>query len=205
MGEESTREVTDFDVEAEWKGVEKLLAQKASAAWGMAVVEAHKIFRQTLMEVSFGDDVEEQIHNAAELFSDMTKLMQAHELYLQVRDEINYMPTKDDAQKATDIFLKAILDMTGRDFIVQGVWHRLNNNLNFFWGNHPKFLVYVLSGILGFVATVWILDKSPVGRWFGDLAIGFSEFVVGNEPLLIGLLVAWFIALVLSLVYFRKK
>jgi hypothetical protein len=205
MNEDETSEAITFDVEGEWKRVEKLLSQKSSPSWSMAVVEAHKIFRQTLKEVSFGDTVDEQIQNASEIFRDMTKILQSHELYQDIVDEVDYQVTQEDAKKATGILLRAILDMTGRDFISQGLWHRMNNSLNFFWGNHPKFLVYVLSGLLAFVAVVWTLDKSPFGKWFTDLSVGFSEFIVDSESLLIGLVVAWFIALILSVVYFRKR
>ena len=205
MGSEDDNEVMSFDVEGEWKRVEKLLSQKSSSSWNVAVIEAHKIFRQILQEVSFGDTTDEQIHNASEIFRNMTKILQAHELYLKIVDEIDFSAKQEDAKKATDILLRAILDMTGRDFVSQGLWHKINNNLNFFWGNHPKFLVYVLSGILGFVAVVWTLDKSSLGKWLTELSVGFSEFIVGNEPLLIGILVAWAIAIVLSVVYFRKK
>lgn len=205
MGNEDIDEMVNFDVEMEWKRVEKLLSQKSSSSWNVAMIEAHKIFRQTLDEVSFGDTTEEKIHNASEILENMTKLLQAHELYLNIVNVIDYQAKQEDVKRATDVILRAILDMMGRDFERRGIWHQINNSLNFFWGNHPKFLVYVISGILGFVGVVWILDKNPVGKWFVDLAVGFSEFIVSSEVILIGLLAVWFIALALHFIYFRKK
>lgn len=205
MNYDETNEAIGFDVEAEWVMVDKLLSQKTPAAWGMAVVTAHKIFSQAISEISFGETTEEQIHNAAEVIGDMTKLLQADELYYKVVNEVGYLPTQEDAKTASGIMLRVILDMTGRDFQQMGAWHRLNNNLNFFWGNHPRFLVYVLSGVLLFVGVVWALDQTPIGKWLTDLAVGFAEFVVGNEALLIGLMVAWLIAMILSAVFYRRR
>lgn len=192
-------------VEEEWQRVDKLLSQKNEAGWALAVVEAHKIFCQVLREVSFGETVDEQVHNAGELFKDMTGVLAAHDVYQRIIHEVGYSLKRKDVQKSTDALLQAILDMVGRDFEARGFWHRLSNSLNFFWGHHPRSLAGLLAGLLLFVVLVWFLADTAAGRWAVDLTVGFSRFVLSWTVLVVLLLVALLIAVILSLTYFEGR
>ncbi len=188
-----------ISVEAEWKRVEQLLASKEDAAWAMAVVEAFKIFHQVLDEVSFGETVEEQIHNAGELFRDVRGVLAAEKVYQHILGKVGHRITKSDASKASAAFLQAILDMIGRDWESRGWLDRWLSGLNYFWGTHPKALVGFLAGILIFVVLVWFLADTDLGKWVAGLMVGFAHFVLDNPILLIALGAALVISILLGM------
>lgn len=203
MDDEDTQE--SFEVESEWQQVNRLLSQKSEAGWTLAMIEAHKIFCQVLSEVSFGETIDEQIHNAGELFKDMGGILAAHDTYQRIVSEVGYRPTRKDAQKGSEALFQAVLDMVGRDFEAKGFWHRLANSLNFFWGHHPRSLAGLLAGLLLFVISVWFLADTMPGRWVVDLTVGFSRFILSRTVLVVLLLVALLIAIILSLTYLGRR
>ena len=195
----------NFEVESEWKQVDQMLAQKNEASWALAVVEAHKIFRQIMGEVSFGETVDDQIHNAGELFKNMSAVLAAHEMYQKITSEVGYKVKRTEAKKAADALLQAVLDMVGRDFEPRGFWHQLANSTNFFWGHHPRTLAGFLAGLLVFVVLVWFLSDTVAGRWAVDLIVGFARFVLSWTVLIVLLLVALLLAVILSFTYLERR
>ena len=195
----------NFEIESEWKQVDQLLVQKNEASWILAVVEAHKIFRQVVKEVSFGETVDDQIHNAGELFKNMSALLTAHEMYQKITSEVRYKVKRAEAKKAVDALLQAVLDMVGRDFEPRGFWHRLVNSTNFFWGHHPRILAGFLAGLLIFVVLVWFLSDTLAGQWIVGLVVGFAKFVLSQTVLVVLLLAALLLAVILSFAYLERR
>ncbi|MFH0905348.1 MAG: hypothetical protein V1826_01345 [bacterium] len=196
----------DFEIEEEWRRVEELLAKNGnSALWSMAVIEAHKIFDQVLDEVSFGEAVDEKIHNAGELFKNINALLEADEVYRRIVNEVGYRVKRDEARRMCDALIQAILDMIGRDFETRGFWQRTFNSVNYFWGHHPKLLAGVIAGFLVFVVAVWLLADTVLGRWIVDLVVGFSRFVLSRTALVIGLVAAFVLALGLGVAYLEGR
>ncbi|OGB73646.1 hypothetical protein A3K24_02275 [candidate division Kazan bacterium RIFCSPHIGHO2_01_FULL_44_14] len=195
----------DFEVETEWKRVTILLNRKDEPALSMAVLEAHKIFRQILNEVSFGGTIDDQIHNAGELFKDINGVLAADLVQQHIVEQVGHRITKADAQTACDALMKAILDMVGRDFELQGFWHRWANGLNYFWGHHPRLLAGLLAGILAFVVLIWFLADTLMGQWVASLLVGFAHFILGWSGLIIGLVVAIIISLAIGLTYADRQ
>lgn len=193
---ERAEEKDGYIVEEEWKRVEAGLAQKQTEAWSVAIIEAHKIFRDVLAEVSFGANLDEQIGNVEELFSNLPALMHAQMIWMRVMDEPGYRPTKTDAKKACDGLMQGILDMIGRDFHSQNWWHRMNNGLNYFWGHHPRLLTWVIGILLIVVVVTWFLTELAVGKWVVGLVVGFAQFVI-ERPGLFGGLVGLFLLVAL--------
>lgn len=204
MDDEITTEA-DFDVERQWKRVEALLGRKDESAWAMAVVEAHKVFRQVLNEVSFGETVDDQIHNAGELFKDISSVLAADLVQQHIISQIGHRVTQPDARKACDDLMRAILDMVGRDFERQGLWHRWANGLNYFWGHHPRLLAGLLAGLLALVVLVWFLADTHLGQWLTTLIVGFARFVLGWSGLVVGLVVVLIIALLAGSAYVDRQ
>lgn len=194
-----------ISIEAEWKRVEQLLAAKEDAAWEMAVVEAFKIFHQVLDEVSFGETVEEQIHNAGELFRDVRGVLAAEKVYQHILSKIGHRVTKGDANKASAAFLQAILDMVGRDWESRSWLDRWLSGLNYFWGTHPRMLAGCLAGVLIFVVLVWFFADTALGRWLGGLIVGFAHFVLSSPALMIALGVALVISMLLGMTFSGRR
>ncbi|AKM85032.1 TPA: hypothetical protein DHW58_00940 [Patescibacteria group bacterium] len=195
----------DFEVETEWKRVVALLDRKDEPAWAMAVIEAHKVFRQVLGEVSFGATTDDQIHNASELFKDINSVLAADLVQQHIVNQVGHRITKADAQKACDALMRAILDMVGRDFELQGFWHRWANGMNYFWGHHPRLLAGLLASVLIFIALIWFLADTHLGQWFTTVLVGFAHFVLGWTGLLIGLISALLISLLVSFSYIERQ
>lgn len=192
-------------VEAEWKRVEQLLTAKEDTAWAIAVVEAFKIFHQVLDEVSFGETVEERIHNAGELFRDIRGVLAAEKVYQHILGKINHRVTKSDANKACTAFLQAILDMIGRDWERRGWLDRWLSGLNYFWGTHPRMLAGCLAGVLIFVVLIWFLADTDLGKWLTGLMVGFAHFVLGSPILLIALGAALVISMLLGMTFSGRR
>ncbi len=205
MDELQTTTKDTVSVEAEWKRVEQLLATKDDASWAMAVVEAAKIFRQVLDEVSFGEGVEERIRNAGELFRDVKALLSAEKVYQHILGHIGHRITKTDASKASSAFLQGILDMIGRDWKERGWFERWTTGLNYFWGTHPRMLIGFLAGILIFVLLVWFLAKVEIGKWLVGLAVGFADFMLASPVLLGGLGLALVISILLGIAFSGRR
>jgi len=192
-------------VEAEWKRVEQLLGGRDDAVWGMAMIEAFKIFHQVLDEVSFGETVEEQIHNAGELFRDIRGVLAAEKVYRHIVQDVGHRVTKGDANKASAALLQAILDMIGRDWQERNWWDRWLSGLNYFWGTHPKLLAGLLIGAFLFIALIWFLADTEIGKWLAGLLVGFSHFVLGSVVLMVALGAAIVISLLLSLAFTDRR
>lgn len=193
---ERAEEKDGYIVEQEWKRVEAGLGQKQAEAWAIAVVEAHKIFRDVLSNVSFGQNLDEQIRNVEELFSNLPALMNAQVVWMRVMDEPGYRPNKTEAKKTCDSLMQAILDLIGRDFHGQSWWHRLNNGLNYFWGHHPRLLTWAIGTLLIVVVVTWFLTELAIGQWLVGLVVGFAQFVI-ERPGLFGSLVGVFLVVAL--------
>lgn len=194
-----------FVVEDEWKRVDELLNKQSAAAWGMAVVEARKIFRQVLKEVSFGETIDDMIHNARELFKNLGAILEADLVSQKVINEVGYKVTKTQAKKSCDALIQGILDMIGRDFEPKSFSQKLANSMNFFWGHHPRLLSGVLGGLIILIVAVWFLADTSIGQWIVNLVVGFSRFVM-SWTLLIGLLVAAFLVTIgISFAYFERR
>jgi len=195
----------EFEVETEWKRVTALLNRKDEPAWAIAVLEAHKVFRQILNEVSFGETVDDQIHNAGELFKDINSVLTADLVQQHIVDQVGHRITKADAQIACDALMRAILDMVGRDFELQGFWHRWTNGLNYFWGHHPRLLAGMLASILACVVLIWFLADTSIGQWVVTLLVGFAHFVLGWSGLVVGLVGAIIISSLIGLAYIDRQ
>jgi len=194
-----------FEIEDEWKRVDELLGRNNAAAWGMAVVEARKIFRRVLKEISFGESIDDMIHNAGDLFKNLRAILEADQIEQKVINEVGYKITKKEAKKSCDALIQGILDMIGRDFEPKSFWQRTVNNMNFFWGHHPKLLAGILGGLLVFIVAVWFLADTDIGQWITNLIVGFARFVM-SWTLLLGLLVATFLITVgISFAYFEHR
>jgi hypothetical protein len=192
-------------VEAEWKRVDKLLASKEDASWAMAALEAFKIFYQVLSEVSFGETTEDKIHNAGELFKDVRSVLAAEKVCRHILEDVGHRVTKNDATKATNALLQAILDMIGRDWKGRGWFDQWLSSLNYFWGTHPKLLAGFLAGIAFFVALTWFLADTEIGKWLTKLLVGFAHFVLGAPILMIALGAAIVVSLLLSMAFTDRR
>lgn len=177
----------EVSVETEWRRVEQLLEGKDDASWGMAVVEAFKIFHQVLDEVSFGGTAEDKIHNAGELFRDVRGVLSAEKVYRHILTEAGHRVKKSDANKSCTAFLQAILDMIGRDWEERSWWDRWTASLNYFWGTHPRLLAGGLALILLAIVITWFFTETDLGTWLLMLWVGFANFIL-NSPVVLGLI-----------------
>lgn len=194
-----------FEIEAEWKRVDELLGRNSAAAWGMAVVEARKIFRQVLKEVSFGDNIDDMINNAGDLFKNLGAILEADQVSQKVVNEVGYKVTKQEAKKSCDALIQGILDMIGRDFEPKSYWQKLSNSMNFFWGHHPKLLAGIWGGLIVLIVVVWFLADTDIGQWITNLVVGFSRFVMSWTALFGILIVVFLVTVGISWVYLERQ
>lgn len=194
MGELHSNE-TGPEIERSWKRVEKLLSKKDEAANALAVIEAYKIFDVVLDVVSYGPTTDDKIRHAAGLFRDEGKVLEATALYHKAVEQVGFVMTSKQARFACEWMMNGILDLVGRDYEPKSWNVRLVNNLNYFWGHHPKFLTLFVVSVLAFVAIVWFLADTVAGQFLTGLGVGFARFVVDNPVLMLSLLlvlgVAW--------------
>jgi hypothetical protein len=193
------------EIEQEWKRVDRLLAKKDEASSAIAVVEAQKIFVQVLEEVSYGATVDDKIYNAAGLFGNVGKILEAQILYEDIVLEIGYVVKNQEAKAACDAWLSGVMDLLGRDFEPRGTWAKMGNSLNFFWGHHPKFLTGLLLAVLGYVAMVWFFTDMAVGQWLAMVGAGFARFVLDRPALMVGLAAALLISWLASRAFGARR
>lgn len=166
-------------VEKEWNRIERLLAQKSSVAYNMAIIEADKLFREVLGIISFGDTVHEAIQNTSDLFSNMKGLLGSRKVYEDIVEVPGFWVDKEIAKQVTAIYLQAILDMMGKDYQERGFWQRLFNELIYFGESHPKLLRNAFIGILIFLVGVWFLADTSLGQLLVNLSVGLTHFILG--------------------------
>jgi hypothetical protein len=196
-----------ISIEEEWMAVDQLLGRNEETAWAMAVVEAHKLFIQVLDEVSFGEGFEEKIRNAHGVFRNPTAVLAGRKVFENIVSKRDYKLTRKTARAATDDFLTGILDLIGRDFVARSWADKFFGGLGYFWGNHPRFLVWFLVALLVLVSGVWFVQDTVIGKWLAGIVVGFSRFILSKSEVfifLVGLLVVAF-GLSYWLVERRKK
>lgn len=185
---------TGPEIEKSWKRVEKLLAKKDEASAALAVVEAYKIFEVVLDVVSYGPTTDDKIKHASNLFRDEGKVLEAVSIYHKVINQVGFVITSRQAKFASEWMMNGILDLVGRDYEPRSFGVRMANNLNYFWGHHPKFLSAIVLGVLAFVAVVWTLAETAWGQWLTGIGVGFAKFVVANPGLMVALIVVLAVA-----------
>ena len=165
-------------IEKEWKRIERLLSMKHHLAYGMAVIEADKLFREVLGIVSFGETMHEAIQNVAGQLSNLKGVLESRKVYEDIVEVPGFTIDRKTAEHATAIYLQAILDLMGRDFEAKGWWQRFINEWVYFGESHPQLLRGLLVGVLIFLVGVWFLALTAPGQWRVDLAVGVTYFVL---------------------------
>lgn len=192
-------------IEKEWDRIEKLLAQKSSAALNMAVVEADKLFREVLGIISFGDTVNEAIQNSANLFSNMRGLLEARKVYEDIIEVPGFFVDAKTAKDAIAIYLKSILDMMGKDYHDKSSWQIFWNELIYFGEAHPRLLRDIFLGILIFLVLVWFLARTTWGQALVGAAVGVTEFVLSGVWVAVLILLAIFAIVLVSWLFFERR
>ncbi len=205
MNEEELDNLEGFEVEGDWRRINKMLASREPASWLMAVVEARKVFVWVLDNISYGANVDSKLHNASILFKDLKGILAAEKVYQHIVTEIDHQITPADAKLATDGFFQGALDMLGRDFEPRNWWVRMNNSLNYFWGHHPKLLVGAILILLAFVTFVWFLSDTGAGHWIVSMTVGFAHFVLSWTALVWGILGALVLAMIISAIFAERS
>lgn len=197
-------EQEEIIIEKEWDRIEKLLAQKSKAALNMAVVEADKLFREVLGVISFGDTVNEAIQNSANLFSNMRGLMESRKVYEDIVEVPGFFVDAKTASEAAAIYLRAILDMMGKDYHEKSSFHVFINELAYFGESHPHLVRDIFMGMLIFLVGVWFLSDTPIGQILVGWAVGITHFVLNWVWWLIIILAAIFAMVLLSWLFFER-
>ncbi|MEA1909844.1 MAG: hypothetical protein U9M89_02390 [Patescibacteria group bacterium] len=192
-------------IEKEWQRITKLMSQKNKAAVNMAVVEADKLFREVLGVMSHGETVNEAIANTSKMFSDLKSLLEVRKVYEDVVEVPGYFVDQETAKKAAEIYLKAILDMMGRDMAPRSGWQRFWNDIVYFGGSRPTLLRDILVGILAFFAMVWFLHDTVYGQMVVGASIGITHFVLQELWWLVIVLVVVLLISLVSWLFSSKK
>lgn len=198
-------EQEEIIIEKEWDRIEKLLAQKNKASLNMAVVEADKLFREVLGIISFGDTVNDAIQNSANLFSNMKSLLEARKVYEDIVEVPGFFVDLKTAKEATAIYLRAILDMMGKDFHTKSGFHTFINELAYFGESHPHLLRDIFLGILIFLVGVWFLAETSWGQAITNVAVGLTKFVLGWVWGAVIVLAAIFAVVLISWLFFERR
>ncbi len=197
-------EQEEIIIEKEWDRIEKLLAQKNKAALNMAVIEADKLFREVLGVISFGDTVNEAIQNSANLFSNMRGLMETRKVYEDIVEVPGFFVDAKTAGEATAIYLRAILDMMGKDYQAKSGFQVFINEMTYFGESHPHLIRDIFLGALIFLVGVWFLAETSPGQVVVNAAVGLTQFVLNWVWWLIVILAAVFAVVLLSWLFFER-
>lgn len=192
-------------IEREWDRIEKLLVQKNKSSLNMAIIEADKLFREVLGIISFGDTVNEAIQNSSNLFSNLKGLLEVRKVYEDIVEVPGFFADQKTAKDATAIYLRAILDMMGKDYQPKGALHAIFNELAYFSESRPHLLRQIFLGILFFLVGVWFLSETVLGQWVVSAAVGLTQFVLSWVWWLIIILVVIFLIVLLSWLFFERR
>lgn len=192
-------------VEKEWDRITKLLAQKNKSALNMAVIEADKLFREVLCVISVGGTVNEAIQNSANLFTNMKALLEARKVYEDIVEVPGFWVDQKTAEEATAIYLRAILDMMGKDYQPKSGFRVFVNELAYFGEAHPHLLRNFLLGILLFLISVWFLAFTGPGQAVVSLAVNITQSVLNWIWWLVIILGAIFGVILISWLFFERR
>lgn len=192
-------------VEKEWDRITKLLAQKNKSALNMAVIEADKLFREVLCVISVGSTVNEAIQNSANLFTNMKAILEARKVYEDIVEVPGFWVDQKTAEEATAIYLRAILDMMGKDYQPKSGFQVFINELAYFGEAHPHLLRDFLLGILLFLISVWFLAFTGPGHAITNLAVNITQSVLNWIWWLVIILGAIFGVILISWLFFERR
>jgi len=198
-------EQEEIVIEKEWDRIEKLLVQKNRAALNMAVVEADKLFREVLGIISFGDTVNEAIQNSSNLFSNLKGLLEVRKVYEDIVEVPGFFVDQKIAKDTTAIYLKAILDMMGKDYQPKGAFHAICNELAYFSESRPYLLRTIFLGVLIFLVGVWFLADTSLGQLIVSAAVGLTHFVLNWVWSLVIILAIIFAIVLFSWLFFERR
>jgi hypothetical protein len=202
---EEEAEQEEIVIEKEWDRIEKMLAQKHQASLNMAVIEADKLFREVLGIISFGDTVNEAIQNSSNLFSNLKGLLEARKVYEDIVEVPGFFVEQKTATDATAIYLRAILDMMGKDYHPKTSFQVFFNEMVYFGESHPHLFRDILLGILIFLIGVWFLSSTGWGQKISSVAVGLTHFVLNWAWGLIIILGVILAVVLLSWLFFERR
>jgi len=202
---EQEMEQQEIIIEKEWDRIAKLLVQKNSSALNMAVIEADKLFREVLGIISVGNTVNDAIQNSANLFSNLKALLEARKVYEDIVEVPGFWVDKKTAEEATAIYLRAILDLMGKDYQEKSGFQIFVNELAYFGESHPHIIRDILLGSLIFLISVWFLSATNPGHTLVNLAVGLTHSVLSWIWWLVIILAAIFGVVLISWLFFERR
>ena len=193
-----------MDLSAEWQVVKELASAGEPAAWAMAVIEAEKVFRETLGLVSFGDSLREKIKNATKIFHNLEDLLKARELHRRLVSEVGFLPTSEETTNALEAYFQAILDLTSFDRSLLTSWQVFQNKLFLRFGRLGRYLRASLIAVVFFFGLVWFLAETSWGKQLTQFVVELTRWVIGYLGfIIIGILILVLIVF-LSFLYLDK-
>lgn len=201
MIEEEIKPEEELDLSVEWQTVKELAAGGEPALWAMAVIEAEKIFRETLSVVSFGSSVKERIRNARRVFHNIASLLDARELYRKITNDIGFVPTQEETTGALEAYFQAILDLTSFDRPVVGTWQHLQNTLFLRFGRIGRYFRAALILVVLFFAAVWFLADTTWGKTTVSFLVNLTNFALHYLGFIVVGIIVIVLLIFLSFIY----
>jgi len=195
----------ELDLSVEWQLVKDLASGNEPAFWAMAVIEAEKVFRETLSLVSFGNNTKERIKQAQKVFHDLDHLLDARELHRRITTEAGFLPTQEETTRSLEAYFQAILDLTSLDHPVVSSWQRFQNTLLLRFGRLGRYLRAALITVVLFFALVWFLADTAWGKQVSGFVVELTHWVLHYLGFIVLAVVGIAFIIFLSFIYFDQR
>jgi len=188
-----------------WDKVEHYLREGSLSSLVLAVIEAEKIFKQTLKDSGFpGKTTEEKISQAGGKISNITKLNFARNLRRDILEKINPAVTSLDLEAAVLAYKQAVIDLKEGSSKIS-FSDKVIFYVDYYFPNKLKSLKKTGIYFVIFLAVVWLFANTAIGQGIINIIVGFANFIFSWIFAVLLLVLALAIVVILSLVYFERR
>ncbi len=202
------RELTqaeELDLSVEWQNVKEFAKGREPSAWALAVIEAEKIFRETLSSLSSGEDLKTKLKNARAVFGQLEALLAARELHRRIVFEVGFLPTREEVNQALESYFQAILDLTSFDRPLLSFGERFRHAFSLRFGRFLRYLRAALICLVFFFFLVWFLADTAYGQKLVNFLLDLTHWVLARIGFLILGLAGVLLLILLSFFYFERR
>lgn len=188
-----------------WQNIEKYLKEKTASGNMMALLEAEKLFKQTMADFDLpGDDIERQIKALNFVFTGISELEKTRSLSRKIISKANFSISSVETIRNLEIYYQAIEDLESfKKKKLTGLKKLRLYSKTFLPAPKILFRKFILIFFIFFLL-IFLLDSTSFGRMLVDFFVTLSH-VIFSWVLFVVLLIAGIAILVIGTIYYVQR
>jgi hypothetical protein len=189
-----------------WEYVKKELSKGEMSANKVAILEAEKIFQETVDKKGLpGDSLEDKIKNYSDLFSDFEKLTYSRAMYKKLIEKLQFDISRGDTEDIIRGYKEAVKDLEKADFGKLPAAERAGMLVKRKFYGFPQKIKLLVLAIIALSMLTFILTETETGRMLSSSVVAANNYLFYKIIPTIFLLALLAAVAVIILYSYRKK